>query len=233
MMKFLRFLPVFILIACSSVEESDLEVDPPTEENNEVADSPLSLATNAVDNIQMVAQMGVEFPDEVLAEGTLVDGAIWNDVRGLNYLVIFQMKEGEFFSDGFKSELLAHHYIKEQSDGPITELWQVRDFGGAIYKTVDYQLHTLQVKDLDSDGMAETQFIYTITPDGLDEADVKLILHSKGEKLTISGKYTYGEDGLVVSDQVIDPAFKTFPVEFKSSAVSTFDSWIEEQSNRQ
>jgi hypothetical protein len=232
MARLIPILFILFLFACGSEssESSDLMLIPEDETTDSLVN--LSLASNEISNLVLQSEVGIEFPQEVMKYGTLVDGALWNDQRGLNYMVIFQMKEGEFFIDGFKSELHAYHYVQKEKNDSLQELWSIHDSSGVIYKTVDYWGYSLAILDINNDGLAEVEFIYNITPDGLDERELKYNLITKGERLAIVGTWGFENDSVILMDEASSFAFEEYPPLFKSHAQQQFENWIEREKNR-
>ncbi len=228
MKKSIWILSIIVLCGCEAEPETgedydhngSVESSQQIDSNDLKRDTITDLATNDL--------AGLEFPDEVMKPGTLVDGAIWKDKRGENFLVIFQVKEGEYFAEGFKSELQAYHYVREETGREATLLWELVDSSQAIYKTVDYQIHTMKVLDLNSDGLAESEFFYTIRPDGMDSVDLNFVMHIDTERLTVQGKYGYGSDGIEASACRMIPLDTDIHLNFKEHALQSYNSWIEE-----
>jgi len=233
MVRLTPILFILFLFSCGSENLPSVDSDVDLQDSLLIeSEIDQSVVTAEISNLVKQSEVGIEFPKSVMKYGTLVDGALWNDKRGLNYFVIFQMKEGEFFMDGFKSELHAYHYVTTGDNDSIIELSSVHDSSGVIYKTVDYWGYSMDVIDLDNDGLAEVEFIYNITPDGMDERDLKYVLLAGEDELSVKGRWGFDNDSIILTEQIPSVLFEQYPIVFKSHAEQQFEKWIEREKNR-
>ena len=123
--------------------------------------------------------------DEIDVKGKVIDGIKFQDANGINYVVVDEYTEGEFFTESFKSELYVSGYYES---GEIMEVpWTESASNPSAFEAISYQKRYLDVKDVDGDGIAEVSFIYTIQPDGLDPGVLTLAVIHKGKNYPISG----------------------------------------------
>lgn len=236
-MKQLFFLAlIFTISSCSSedVKEDSIEIhNRITEESSKKVvekKNECALESQVISELGYSRDIDIEFPEDIIKPGELVDGATWLDKAGQHFIQVRQIVEGEFFMEGFNSELHVHHHVT-CDNSKFEEVFHVKDFGGEIYKQVYYSESTLKVEDHDGDDFAETEFIYIIQPDGMDVSDIKLMMHSKGQKLPIRGKFTY-EEGLQNIEKNFGEEFDEYP-ELKEYASSQWDAWFEKEKNKQ
>lgn len=234
MNKIQLILIALVVTSCNSTESpiEKAEVNPTSSPEKTIGTMLEKNTKKEISNVLYNSEIGLEIPTAIQQTGTLVDAVSWEDALGTNYLHIYTHQKGEFFAQGFESELHAYHHFSDQ-EGSWKEQWHVKDFGGEIYRTVDYWPHSLKVVDLDNDGRAETEFIYTITPDGLDPFDVKYMLHSEGKKLPIRGQYVYQEDQLMELDKSIDQALQEKGEPFLTHAEQKWQAWAEEHPQKE
>ena len=79
---------------------------------------------------------------------------------------------------------------------------------------VSYIEHSLKIVDLDEDGTAEVLFLYEIAPRKLAPVTLKLMLHSKGKKLSIRGTVPRREEDKQKYQMQVDPLFSKYPERF-------------------
>ncbi|MCI0472256.1 MAG: hypothetical protein L0Y76_01590, partial [Ignavibacteria bacterium] len=131
----------------------------------------------------------------LLFDGKFVAGVSWQDKNGKNAVILSETDEkvkkgkGEYEDDRRSKELYGYHFIIK--DGVAEELWKVQDFikDCEFDVTIEHIKKSLTVTDLDSNGTAETTFIYKLTcRSDVSPADMKLIMHEGKEKYAIRGE---------------------------------------------
>lgn len=107
--------------------------------------------------------------------------------------------------------------------------WEIKEFNQNVFSGPAYAAKTLEVMDLDQDGVAETAFMYTIDTDGAGPCGVKLLLHVHGKKYAIRGQLAGMDyDRGKVEEKHIDPAFKEIDPMFREFASKKWDAYERE-----
>ncbi|MCU0373336.1 MAG: hypothetical protein MUE56_08865 [Ignavibacteria bacterium] len=131
----------------------------------------------------------------LIFDGKFVAGVRWQDKNGENAVILSETDEkvkkgkGGNEDDWRSKELYGYHFIIK--DGSAEELWKVQDFvkDCQFDITMEHMKKSLTVTDLDSNGIAETAFIYKLTcRSDVSPADMKLIMHEGKEKYAIRGE---------------------------------------------
>lgn len=152
-------------------------------------------------------------------KGKFMDGLVWKDESGENTVFLaYDANEKEL-----KRDLYLYQY--RVVGGKCSLVWDIQDFSGALCE-MTFAGGSLQLIDLDRDGILEVSFMYQNLCDGLDPYVTKLMLMHNGEKLAIRGLFS-PEDNMEV-EKTVDPSvakhapiFKNFMLmnwnEFKAS----------------
>lgn len=195
-------------------------------ETTSTTETPKDNMDQGPSKVELLAK-GTKFPDGVAFKGEFKEGAKWTDRNGEHYIIISQYTEGEFFSPSWKSEFYASEYLIK--DGKATLAWDIKDFAQKHFQDVAYFPQTLVVEDVDNDGLMESCFFYNIDQDGLDPMNVKMMLHTKGEKLAIRGKLPKTEaDFDERYEKNVDPAFAKHHNLLKDYANEKWDAFVAE-----
>lgn len=124
----------------------------------------------------------------------------WTDRGGRNLLVLTRTEETrriEPDGDAARSrEVHAYHFV--QGGTAYRLLWQTVDFvrDCDLDIVLDYAPGSLQVTDVDRDGVAETSYVYGLAcRGGVDPPDMKLILHEGAAKYALRGFQDFRELG--------------------------------------
>jgi len=133
-----------------------------------------------------------EVPAGAAHRGTVEAARRWTDRNGDNLLLLTRTDElttsnadGERFR---AREIYAYHYVREGAGYRL--LWQTTDFVREcdLDLALDYAPGSLQVTDVDADGIAETSYVYRkACRGGVDPPGLKLILHEGATKYAIRG----------------------------------------------
>jgi len=177
-------------------------------------------------------------PMEIRHKGRIVDGARWTDRNGENILLLTETgafrspTNGEPEEDDFRdAELYAYHFVRNQKDWSL--LWQIKDFERDCQLDLTFGfLPGLFVTDLDSNGIAETTFLYRVSCNS-DVSPVvqKLIMHEGTQKYAVRGHNrpapAFGGDG---GDRALDPSLKKAKAAFKAFAIKKWDEYVDRPS---
>ncbi len=151
-----------------------------------------------------------------------VEGARrWTDRNGENLILLTRTDqvttpnplEG---GDPYRArEIYAYHYVREGAGYRL--LWQTIDFVREcpLDLALDYAPGSLQVTDVDADGIAETSFVYRLAcQGGVDPSDLKLILHEGAAKYAIRGTtdLRHLAPGYPAPEMRVDAALQRVPV---------------------
>ncbi|MFN8393406.1 MAG: hypothetical protein U0176_01890 [Bacteroidia bacterium] len=155
----------------------------------------------------------------MIHKGQVQDGLVWKDEAGENTLIVC------YDSDAQRHKRDIYVYQYRVVGGKCTLAWDIKDFGSDLCE-MTFVPGSLQLIDLDRDGILEACFMYQNLCDGLDPYVTKMMLMHNGTKLAIRGKFG-AEDGEEL-EKTLDPAiaqaapiFKNFMLlnwkEFKES----------------
>ena len=133
-----------------------------------------------------------ELPAGLSYRGSVEAARRWTDRGGDNLLLLTRTGEAASVDrDGARvisRELHAYHFVRQGSGFRL--LWQVADYvrDCDVDIVLAYAPGSLQVTDVDADGIAESSFVYQLAcMGGMDPADMKLILHEGAVKYAIRG----------------------------------------------
>ncbi|MDN5199901.1 hypothetical protein QQ008_00970 [Fulvivirgaceae bacterium BMA10] len=164
-------------------------------------------------------------PNELNYSGVPIESIKWYDEDGLHYLIISKREVGDFFTPSWKSTIYASMYLKVRDSYKL--IWRIKDFSLNPYTKVQYFNNSIKLNDIDGDGALETSFIYGIVPDGLDPIILKLMLHTKGEKLAIRGILPQNKEDADRYSRDVDIIFSDFPEKFKIYATDRWDKFVD------
>lgn len=169
-----------------------------------------------------------DIPSECKYKGRIVDGARWKDRNGDNILIITQTEVKRVNQD-VRNQYL-YSYLYTSGDSKWSQLWSITDYVES-YCDVEakYMPGTLEITDLDNDGVAENTFIYKL--DGrcdVSPVPIKLMMHSGDKKLVIRGdsRVDIGNGEKVGGKKTFDDAFDSVPKAFKDYASDKWDSFM-------
>jgi len=169
-------------------------------------------------------------------QGKVVRAISWDDALGSNYLLLTLVDiyrvdghKGKMCDDEsycFTSELFGYHFVNNRSG--LKRLWRIYDLVKecSFDITLQFLLDSLEVTDLDRNGVAETAFIYRLAcRSDVSGAAMKLMMHEGKKKLAIRGStLTPIEPGAMN----VDPAFNSSPVIFRTHAVQRWNLFNKE-----
>ena len=234
-------LPAAGLLACGG---SDARPQAAAESASEAVDAAAAPPAQALAAVPPAPSRGYEVleagmrsaPAGVEVTGKVVDGFRWRDRSGENLVLLAETGEipsrapvdcEEGCRDG---EVYAYHLVK--SGAAWRQLWRVTDFirDCDLDLKADFVAGSLQVTDLDEDGIAESTFQYTLgCRGGVDPGIRKLIMHEGASKYAIRGttdisrmvgkEYGGGERN-------VDPAFDQAPAALRAHALAQWQEYI-------
>lgn len=173
-------------------------------------------------------------PAEIRYQGKIVNGARWVDRNGENILVMTQTGKfptrGKKYVEGelicYDAEVYAYNYVIKA--GKVSLLWKVTDFE----RDCPFDLYAgflqeaLFITDLDSNGVAESTFLYRLScRSDASPSRLKLIMREGATKYAIRGR-TRIEAAEVGGEMNIDPAFKQANPVFKKFAVEKWKKYV-------
>lgn len=140
-------------------------------------------------------------------KGTFKDGLVWKDESGENTVFLsYDTNEKES-----KRDIYVYQY--RVVDGKCSLVWDIQDFSGALCE-MTFVGSSLQLIDLDRDGILEVCFMYQNVCDGNDPFTTKLMLLHNGAKIAIRGKFS-PEDNAEIEKNV-DPSVAKYAPIFKN-----------------
>lgn len=131
---------------------------------------------------------------------------IW-DKQGVHLFFLTKEEKGTFGEADYVSNIYV--YKKTNDHGGYIDRWEVKEFNPNGLTSVDFNLDKTKIVDIDKDGIAETIFLYHISPDGLDPIILKMICHYKNKKYVISGEIPQMEGGSYTKN--MDKSFDNLP----------------------
>lgn len=167
-------------------------------------------------------------PSKTPYMGELRNTASWTDRNGFNTLII----SSKDAVNEENAELFAYVYVEKE--GETKKLWQINDFvNGPCDRDIYPVPNSLEIVDLDEDGIAENLFMY-ILADNCDASPVstKLMMHSGETKLVIRGltkTFLYPVPEVMAEAKKIDPVFDTAKPIFKVYASGKWDAYVQKE----
>ncbi len=177
-----------------------------------------------------------DIPKGANYRGKLIRAISWDDANGTNYLLLTLVdiypvdgRKGKMCDDigyCFTSELFGYHFVRNKSR--LKQLWRIYDLVKECSYDITLQFlpESLEVTDLDRNGVAETAFIYRLAcRSDVSGAAMKLMMHEGKKKLAIRGSTMTPIESGVMN---IDPAFNSTPVIFRTHAVQRWNMFNRE-----
>jgi len=234
----LIIIPFLLLIsACSSKDKEHSKSSEGAQGNkisgNENAgntDQDLSSKVNSPSDDPAVSdiQYGVKLvPESLHDENKIIEAVKWKDSLGVNLLVITLSEEKTIYEDNRIKEFFVHHYLISENN---KVLWKTYDFvkDCPFDITLEYIDRSLSVTDLDSNGLAETSFVYRLScKSDVSPDDMKLIMHEGNKKYAVRGVMILkiNNEDAGGGEMNIDAAFNKAPQEFKTYAVERWNEF--------
>jgi hypothetical protein len=164
-------------------------------------------------------------PPTIKYKGRYIDALKWSDKNGVNYLVVSEIKQGEYGKNGYSDILLGCCFVENGSD--IKKLWVIQE-GSDIVSEMEYIKGSLKAVDIDNDGIYENVFLYQKSGDGASPIPLKLILHSGSNKYAIRGEYCPDKEVCGSYNKMnLGSEFNNVSNQFKNFAVTEWNKTIE------
>lgn len=138
-----------------------------------------------------------EIPAGLRTVGRVEAARRWTDRNGLNVLILTRTPETPSANaDVRRRDIHGYHFVRQGAGYRL--LWQTADYVDDcnLDISLNYAPRSLQVTDVDRDGVAETTYVYNLAcRGGVDPPGMKLILHEGATKYAIRGDQDYREFG--------------------------------------
>ena len=103
------------------------------------------------------------------------------------------------------------------------ESWRIRDYAPNALSGISYTDNTFRIEDLDSNGIAEVSFMYTIYSDGCESFVSKLLMHIGKQKIAIRGRIPKEMAFLDDYEKNVDSLFNKYDAKIKERASCLWD----------
>lgn len=166
--------------------------------------------------------------------GVFIDGVKWTDTEGNH--IVFSTTTGLYNShntgqeDGMNVEIFTYHYTYGDDVNFIKRLWEFSDsiLDCPLATTLEFIDGSLQVTDLNNDGVAEIWLVYRggcsgdIAPFGMS-----IVMYEGNKKYTIDGnvKITLPENKQVGGEYKLDQYFQNLSGEFRQYASKLWEKY--------
>ena len=172
---------------------------------------------------------------KVKLEGKIKNAIRWKDNLGDN--IILTTETGEYLSrlvkdsDYRDAELYAHHYINKAEK--LIQTWKVYDFekGCPLDIQARFIKNTLQVTDLNNNGVGEAWLMYkTVCHGDVSPSNMKIIMYEGQQKFAMRGqnKVKLSEADFEGGEFTFDKAFTSGPKTFRDFAIALWNKNIME-----
>jgi hypothetical protein len=151
-----------------------------------------------------------------IRRGSLVEAGKWIDLGGTHYIVVQNMQKGEKFSSDWQSKLWVDQYSLKPN-GLMVRDWAINDYSNDNVTEVIFNFKNIKLFDLDTNGIAETRFLYEMTREG-DPRTFKYIIHFKSKKYPIRGEIPTGFDDSTDCEMNFDKSYSSTKFNFRTFA---------------
>jgi len=156
-------------------------------------------------------------------EGTIKAGRIWIEGGDTNVVLVTETLNGKPCDRGYSHRLFGYHFAKH--DAQWKNLWTIRDQASGCQE-IQYFDSTLEVSDVDGNGIAETLFFYSLFSDGTDPQNLKMMFHFNGVKMPIRGRIPVTEEDASFYEMKQDPKLETAPPLVRQFALTTWKGFL-------
>jgi hypothetical protein len=193
----------------------------------------LSLTASAQSPIKVTNLDKSKLPAGIKYAGNLKNAIRWTDKLGDNILVTtetgnYTNPKFKHESDGADAELYALHYLVGDS---LQQTWKVYDLIKDCPVDIEAKFikNTLQVTDLNNDGIGEVWIMYkTVCHGDVSPYEMKIIMYEGKQKYAMRGhnKVRVSEKEFDGGDYKFDPAFIAGPAAFRDFALKLWNKNI-------
>ncbi len=132
--------------------------------------------------------------NEVTFEGNLKKAVQWRDKENIHVIITtetgnFENKSNEHPNEGLDAQLYAYHYVIRDSHAEL--VWKVTDYIKDCPVDIEARFleNTLQITDLDKDGVKEVWLMYvTVCHGDVSPLDMKIIMYEGAQKYAMRGQ---------------------------------------------
>lgn len=208
---------------------AEVRVDPASEVDPTPAAEAASVEpTQVTTGVTVAPVKAADLPNGLGVQGDVVLAIRFHDSAGDNLLVLSQTGIHPSGSDpDFRgAEVYGYQYLLK--GGAWTQTWkiqdQVKDCPNDV--TAAHLTDSLEVTDLDGDGLAETSFLYRTACRGdVSPCTQKLMMHEGATKYALRGTARIEVGGTPQGgDYEVDPAFKAAPPAFLAEARALWEA---------
>lgn len=174
-----------------------------------------------------------KLPSGIKYPGKLQNALRWSDKSGDNILVTaetgnYRNPKFKHENDGADAELYAGHYMVGDS---LQLTWKVYDFINDCNVDLEatFIKNTLQVTDLNNDGVGEVWLMYkTVCQGDVSPLTMKIIMYEGNQKFAMRGhnKVKVSASEYIGGDYKFDEAFSAGPVAFRDFALKLWNKNI-------
>ncbi|CAN5462129.1 hypothetical protein BH10BAC5_BH10BAC5_10550 [soil metagenome] len=175
-----------------------------------------------------------ELPAGINYEGSIKEAFSFSDAMGENIVItsetgVYKSKKFKHENDGSDAELFAYHFTVDGNK--VVQVWRVYDLikDCPLDIEVNFLKNTLQVTDLNNDGVAEIWLMYkTVCHGDVSPADMKIIMYEGQKKFAMRGqnKVKLSENEFIGGDYKFDNAFNSAPDPFRTFALDLWNKNI-------
>ena len=156
----------------------------------------------------------IELPSNIEYKGKYIDAIKYEDKNGTNYVIISEIKNGQYGKEGYTDVLFGCGF--SGNGQTFKKLWEIQE-ASDIVSEMEYIKGSLKFDDIDNDGVFENIFLYKKSGDGAGAIPLKLMLHSGSRKYPIRGEYCPEKEVCGdYSKMSIGDEFSNAPLAFKS-----------------
>lgn len=180
-----------------------------------------------------------KLPIGIKAEGKINEVISFTDNSGEHIIItsetgIYQNTKFKHENDGQDAELFAYHFVKKQDS--LKLIWKVYDFikDCPVDIEASFIKNTLQVTDLNKNGMAEIWLMYkTVCHGDVSPSDLKIIMYEGNQKHAMRGqtKVKISEKEYVGGTYKFDKVFENSSDAFKNFAKKLWNTHVNQNWN--
>lgn len=176
---------------------------------------------------------------DIKTEGKINEVLGFSDNLGEHIIItsetgIYQNTKFKHENDGQDAELFAYHFVKKQDS--LKLIWKVYDFikDCPVDIEASFLKNTLQVTDLNKNGIAEIWLMYkTVCHGDVSPSDLKIIMYEGNQKHAMRGqtKVKISEKEYVGGTYKFDKVFENSSDAFKNFAKKLWNTHVNQNWN--